>query len=349
MIGLIASSLILAALTLPPIQSAYLVTGQVEDDAGKAVRGVRVCAYAADFDPNKPNMIIPCSFSDARGRFAIAVHKGSKYKLFYDCAAKGYVSPYLPFFRQPSASIPEVVLDGANVRASVTISMLPKNGLLAGNSVDAKTGLPIESMEFILCHDADPEICWRISAKNSDGNFKIPAPHVPFTVRIKADGFDDWIGPNGADKALPISVAPETKAELTVFLKRSEASAGKAISEAEKQVGVHLPAPVQLSPVDDTVFYHYPRLTKLEWSPVEGAVSYSVEVDCCDGDAKNRAGCVNPQPLKLTSNPPASGIANAAYEFNFIGAQPGRWRVWAVDKEGREGFKSSWRRFLYRY
>ena len=31
----------------------------------------------------------------------------------------------------------------------------------------------------------------------------------------------------------------------------------------------------------------------------------------------------------------------------FVGAQPGRWRVWAVDKEGREGFKSPWRLFVY--
>jgi len=37
----------------------------------------------------------------------------------------------------------------------------------------------------------------------------------------------------------------------------------------------------------------------------------------------------------------------AAAEFSFVGAQPGRWRVWAVDKEGREGFKSPWRRYVY--
>ena len=347
MIDLIASSLILAALTLLPAQSTFVITGQVQDNAGKAVCGVRVCAYAADFDPNKPNVVIPCALSDAGGRFAIGVSKASKYKLFYAYAENGYWSPYLPFFRQPSASIPEVLLDDANVRASVTISMSPKNGLLVGNSVDAKTGLPVESMEFILCHAANSEICRRVSAKSSDGNFTIPAPHVPFTLRIEADGFDDWLGPNGEDKETSISVAPETKAELTVFLKRSEASAGKALSESEKQVGMHLPAPVQLSPADATVFNHYPRLTKLEWSPVEEAVSYRVEVDFCAGGVRNRPGCVNPQPLKLISNPPTSGIVSTTFEFNFIGAQPGRWRVWALDKEGHEGFKSPWRWFVY--
>lgn len=346
MINLISSSLI-AALTLFPAQASHIIAGQVYDNVGKAVCGVRVCAFAADFDPNKPNVVIPCALSDERGQFTITVNTASKYKLFYDYSAQGFLSPYLPFFRQPSAPIPEVLVDGASVSSSVTISMLPKNGLLAGKSVDTKTGLPVESMEFKLCHAANPEICWQTSAKSSYGNFRIPTPHVPFTLRIKADGFDEWLGPNGEDKVTPISVAPETKAEIAVFLKRSEASAGKAVSDSEKQVGVHLPAPIQLSPANNTVFDLYPRLTKLEWSPVEGAVSYSVEVDYCDGGVRNRPGCVNPQSLKLKNNSPTSGVVNTSYEFSFIGAQPGRWRVWAVDKEGREGFRSPWRRFVY--
>jgi hypothetical protein len=345
MINLLSSSLI-AALTLFPAQSSYLISGQVNDNVGNAVRGVRVCAFAANFDPNKPNVPIPCALSDARGQFNINVSKASKYKLFYDDTAHGFWSPYCPFFRQPSAPIPEVLLDDANVQAWVTISMLPKNGLLVGKGVDTKTGLPVESMEFIMCHAPNPETCWRTVAKSSSGDFTIPAPHVPFTLRIKADGFDDWLAPNGQDQT-PMSVSPETKLELAVLLKRSEASGGRALSESEKQVGVDLPAPIQLSPANDSVFNHYPRLTKLEWSPVEGAVSYKVEVDYCSGDLKNRAGCANPLPHMLRGDPTKSGIVNTIYEFNFVGAQPGRWRVWAVDKEGREGFKSPWRRFVY--
>lgn len=347
MIDLIASSLILVALTLIPAQSTHIINGQVQDSAGKAACGVRVCAYAADFDPNKPNVVIPCALSDASGRFGIGVNKASKYRLFYDDSSHGHWSPYLPFFRQPSVPLPEVLLDETHPQASVTISMLPKNGLLVGKSIDAKTGLPVESVDFILCHAASSGICWRISARSADGRFRIPAPHVPLTLRIKANGFDDWLGPNGGDRETSFSVAPETSEELTVFLKRSEASAGKSISESEKQVGVNLPAPVQMSPAADAVFDYYPRRTKLAWSPVEGAVSYSVEVDYCAGGMRNRAACVNPQPLAVTSNPPTSDIVNTTYEFEFVGAQPGRWRVWAVDREGREGFKSPWRRFAY--
>src|SRR6185295_2543839 len=125
----------------------------------------------------------------------------------------------------------------------------------------------------------------------------VPAPHVPFTFRIKAAGFDDWIGPNGEPKETPITVAPETKSELSVYLKRTEASAANSISETEKVAGVNLDAPNQLSPGSRTVFDHYPRRTILKWSPVEGAASYSVEVDYCEGGRRNRSVCVNPQPL----------------------------------------------------
>jgi hypothetical protein len=238
-------------------------------------------------------------------------------------------------------------LDDTNNRVSITFSMLPKNGQLVGKGVDSNTGLPVESMDFKMCHAANPEICWGMSAKSSNGNFSVPAPHVPFTLKVKAEGFDEWLGPHGDGKEAPISVGPETRAELAIFLKRSDAGAGKAVSDSEKQVGTHLPAPVLLSPARDAVFDHFPRGTKLKWEPVEGAVSYKVEVDFCTGGIRNRAGCVDPQPLRLKSNPPTSGIVNTFYEFNFIGAQPGRWRVWAVDDQGREGFKSPWRRFVY--
>ncbi|HSE15702.1 MAG TPA: hypothetical protein VLB46_01535 [Pyrinomonadaceae bacterium] len=344
---LILSSVIVAALTLHVAQPAYTIIGQVQDNTGKPACGVMVCALAEDFDPGKPNIFIPCAYSDPQGKFAIAVSNAGKYKLVYSDGGNGHWPTHFPFFRHPSAPLPEVMLGDDNVTASITISMLPRNGLLVGKSVDIKTGLPVESVEFILCHAANQEICWRTDAKNAGGNFTVPAPHVPFTLKIKANGFDDWLGPNGGPKESPITVAPETNSELSVFLNRTEASKGRAISETEKLSGVNLAAPVQLSPANDTVFDHYPRRTPLKWAPVEGAVSYTVEVDYCDGRYRTRPVCINPKPLKIRTNPATAGIVSTTYDFDFVGAQRGRWRVWALDIEGREGFKSPWRSFVY--
>jgi hypothetical protein len=40
-------------------------------------------------------------------------------------------------------------------------------------------------------------------------------------------------------------------------------------------------------------------------------------------------------------------LPNTTIEFMFRGAQPGRWRVWAIDKNGRPGSKSAWQRFVH--
>lgn len=345
MSNLALAGLVLAAAVAASAQSPYAVTGQVQDAAGKAACGVRVCALADDFDPLRPGVSIPCGTSDKAGGFVINLERPGRYRLVYT-PAEGGPGTYPTFFRQPGVPLPEAFVTGESPRASVRVSMSPKNGLLVGRSVDAATGLPVESVRFVMCHESSPELCWHSAAKNTEGAFSLPAPYVPFTLRVKADGFEEWAGPDGV-VGPALSVAPESSRELSVLLRRTSAAAGRAIGEAEKVAGVHLPAPAQLSPADEAVYEHYPRRTRLEWSPVEGAASYSVEVDYCLGNRKGQAGCADPRPHGVKTDPPTSGIAGTSYEFFFVGAQAGRWRVWAVDAQGREGFKSPWRRFVY--
>jgi serine/threonine protein kinase len=100
-----------------------------------------------------------------------------------------------------------------------------------------------------------------------------------------------------------------------------------------------LPAPTQLSPASGTVFNNYPRTTTLQWSAVPGAASYTVQIyyyqpgdTICSGGAQDY----------LTPN-----ITNTSYTFEFVGAQPGCWRVWAVDAAGRQSSISGWWEFSY--
>lgn len=100
-----------------------------------------------------------------------------------------------------------------------------------------------------------------------------------------------------------------------------------------------LPAPKLLAPAPKTVFNHYPRKTVLSWEPVPGAVAYGVEVDWFmqrwNTDHQGRSESLY------------SGIQETQLTFSFMGAQPGRWRVWAVDAQGRAGAKSEWWEFSY--
>jgi hypothetical protein len=95
-----------------------------------------------------------------------------------------------------------------------------------------------------------------------------------------------------------------------------------------------LATPKQISPAHGTEFSHVPRRTTLRWEPVIGAMSYTVEHAYKSRDT-------------WKSYRPISGIETTSYTFNFVGAQPGRWRVWAVGAPGVESTKSAWWEFRY--
>ncbi|OPX79471.1 MAG: hypothetical protein A4E45_00627 [Methanosaeta sp. PtaB.Bin039] len=103
-----------------------------------------------------------------------------------------------------------------------------------------------------------------------------------------------------------------------------------------------LPAPVQVSPVSGSVSDKYPRTTTLRWKPVEGAASYTVEIDCYHC-CQSGAWCTDVGDTWSV----VPDITDTSYTFDFVGAQPGRWRVWAVSSSGAEGTKSGWWEFKY--
>lgn len=109
----------------------------------------------------------------------------------------------------------------------------------------------------------------------------------------------------------------------------------KKVAGAQK-----LPAPSQISPCGQT-FNHYPRKTNLRWRPVQGAVKYIVEVDCMHCCATGKWCYDLGQKWKKETT------TRTNYSFNFVGAQPGRWRVTAVDRNGKKGKTSKWCNFKY--
>lgn len=100
--------------------------------------------------------------------------------------------------------------------------------------------------------------------------------------------------------------------------------------------------PVQISPPDGSIFEHYPRTTTVTWAEVQGAYSYGVEVDCYHCCAVDEWCTDVGQTWIVTSE-----IYKTNYTFDYVGAQPGRWRVWAIYPDGTEGPKSGWWEFRY--
>ncbi len=103
----------------------------------------------------------------------------------------------------------------------------------------------------------------------------------------------------------------------------------------------HAPEPIY--PPNWKVFHHYPRTTTLRWRPVPGAVSYTVEIYYIEPCGPMR----RIETCRAVLLKRVEGIRGTSYTFQFVGAQPGKWRVWGVDAQGRPGPKSRWMYFRY--
>ena len=95
--------------------------------------------------------------------------------------------------------------------------------------------------------------------------------------------------------------------------------------------------------INSYAFDHLPRLTTLVWRPVVGAVSYDVEYQFGNACTSGTAVCATWSPH---SGSPAT-TASLGYVFEFVGAQPGRWRVVAHGVLGSILSTSEWVYFSY--
>lgn len=100
--------------------------------------------------------------------------------------------------------------------------------------------------------------------------------------------------------------------------------------------------PTLRAPADNETFNIYPRTMTFTWEPVSGAQSYVLEVDAY-GMCQAGAWCADVGGRTFQR----PNLTRPTYTYDFVGAQPGRWRVWAVFEGGREGPKSEWRNFRH--
>jgi TonB family protein len=99
-----------------------------------------------------------------------------------------------------------------------------------------------------------------------------------------------------------------------------------------------LPAPVQISPALQARLHGYPRTVVFEWSKVPGAKGYGIQTDYYGGGHwASEAG----RPTFIT------WVKDPSFTHDFIGDQPGSWRVWAIDNDGHPGQVSAWSVFTF--
>lgn len=140
-----------------------------------------------------------------------------------------------------------------------------------------------------------------------------------------------------SETLLIIEPAPANRLRAEVFTRFTDNST-RANYKSVHTFTNAFPAPKQISPSAGVDFDHFPRTVTLAWETVPGAASYTVEVQFCPP-----AGCAQgARRHRLQSN-----LRTTSYTFDFVGAQPGRWRVWAVNERGQAGLVSEWREFRF--
>jgi eukaryotic-like serine/threonine-protein kinase len=139
-----------------------------------------------------------------------------------------------------------------------------------------------------------------------------------------------------------VNEANATATAGTVAIVATATSQANASATATAIAAAPPQTPTQLSPANGSVFNNFPRATTLQWTAVAKAVSYTVEIDCYQCCAVNQWCTDVGKTWSLVSD-----IKQATYTFNFVGAQPGRWRVLAVNVSGQKSPVSGWWTFTY--
>ncbi|HEY3037745.1 MAG TPA: carboxypeptidase regulatory-like domain-containing protein [Pyrinomonadaceae bacterium] len=338
--------------TLAQSPSPYTVTGELRNDTGQLLSGAKVCAIPTNGKIVRVRDRV-CADTDTQGKFVIDLNEAGSYQVIAEKRSEGYNPVYIPYFRDPKVAINEIAINDQNRNPSLSITIGPKSGLISGKVVDEATDKPVQNFTVWVWQARDHSARYHEVAKGvHSGRFKLFAPPVPFQLRVTAEGYEDWVMGGGVLTSLAGSrkgpgtllVRSDGNAEFAVYLKSKN-----PISVVDQRDATRLPAPVQLSPKDNEVFDYFPRKTRLTWNLVAGALAYGVEVEACwkpspvqQSRLPDDNECINPSPYDGKFR-----LTETNYEVFFKGAQPGRWRVWAVDSNHHPGVKSPWRRFVY--
>jgi hypothetical protein len=342
-VGLLAAH---SAAQSPRIE--LIVKGRVLDYEGKAVARAEVTA--GPIGPLKG--VVPNASSDAQGEFSIVVHQTGEFLVSAQKTVDGYPSTSNAFYYPHTATATRVTVLEGQPAPYATVQFGPKAGKILLRVSDAETGQPIRTVALSLCRVEAPKYCHRVKNNTRVTTFPVQynapiygapvlVPSEPFTLEVSAEGYESFFyGEMDRDLVLQsLQVPSDTVKELTIELRKG----------SDNRTG-RLPAPKIVSPADRAVLINvpHPRMLTVEWAAVPGAATYTVEVEGCERGAPEGDECGKGTfPLLGSRWPPPSGIEGTKYQFVFVGAQPGRWRVWAVDEQGRLGAKSPWTLFIY--
>jgi len=114
---------------------------------------------------------------------------------------------------------------------------------------------------------------------------------------------------------------------------------------------VQVGTPTLLNPPYGATLTNFPRDMTLAWTGVPGVTLYDVDMEGCSGFhwQSNDApyGCSDWFNALFVGH--YVGVRGTSFPWSFVGAQPGRWRIRAIDANGNPGSFSGWFYFRFVY
>jgi hypothetical protein len=176
-----------------------------------------------------------------------------------------------------------------------------------------RTGAVAESNEtnnFVSAQVLDVVSSRTMLSMQTGATFQIPV--------VAPEAVATWLSTNSTD----VSVSADG---LVTAIAGGEDPDGLHGANVKSVLTTQLAGPMALV---NTVFDIFPRTTTLLWRPVSGAATYEVEAQFGNG-CTGFARCNSWQ-----GNGSGNSAAVTSYTLDFVGAQPGRWRVTARDPSG---------------
>jgi len=323
--------LLSAIISAQPAQNRpFSINGVVLDDKNNPVPGASVRAMPEAFSYS--DGVWPLAKTGEDGRFVIGVPRATKYTMTYEKPDTGFPSTYNRFYYPNDEFRPVVIVPDGQKAPTVILRFPAPFGRIGGVRVISEARL--SDAQIKLCRIETPKYCFTV--RTYEARFRAPLYGIDdaFSVYVtSAEAEDEFF-------MVPEGIKPGDVKRLSFRLEST-------LSDKPYDFPEKLPAPDIVFPLEGAQLAGYPRLTRLQWSPVAGAAGYVVDIEVCQGAATSERVCSLGVPLQHYTMDPTSGIIKTSYQFNFVGNQPGRWRIWALGPSGSPGRRSAWMTFYY--
>jgi hypothetical protein len=165
------------------------IQGRVLNPEGQPVAGAEVHALRSDLTTGR----LPTVYTDNQGKFLMKDLIPGRYTVSAGKTEDGYADTSSPFHSFGQVNIPEISVDSHQV-THVVIRLGPKAARLFGYIIDAETNKRIQNLQNVqltLRRVDHPDYIYS-TGPNLEGRFDLLVPSVPFTIMVKAPGYEVW-------------------------------------------------------------------------------------------------------------------------------------------------------------